>query len=108
MHGQAPGEGDAKLKNLLGQASQPDLIAWLQRNEERARRLTPAEIEELLAMQGEAGPLAALGVERVIELLERKRELIRRVYAVAGSEYLGLLEQIVALLYDRVKPTEAG
>jgi transcriptional regulator with XRE-family HTH domain len=108
MHGQAPADGDDRLKTLLGQARQPELVAWLQRNEDRARRLTPAEVEELLDMQGEGRPLVIVGVERVIELLERKRELIRRVHAVAGTEYLSLLEQIVQLLYDRIRPAEGG
>lgn len=104
MHGQSPLPQDERLKRLVGQATQPELLGWLQRNEERASRLTPAEIEELLAMQGESGPLATVGVERVIEMLERKRELIGRVHAIAATEYLPLLEQMVGLIYDRVRP----
>ena len=103
MRGQSPIEGDAQLKRLMDQISQPELLAWLQRNEERARKLAPAEVEELIAMQGDNGPLAAVGVGRVVELLERKRELLDRVRAIAGSEYLELLESIVSLLYEKVR-----
>lgn len=106
MHGQAPGQTDEKMKRLFNLVSQPELLAWLQRNENRANQLTPAEVEELLAMQDEAGPLAALGVERVIESFERKRELMRRVHVVAGTEYVALLQSIVDLLYDKVSPAQ--
>jgi transcriptional regulator with XRE-family HTH domain len=103
MHGQDGSPGDARLKQLFAQVAQPELLAWIERNAERARQLTPAEVEELLAMQGDTGPLAAVGPERVIELLERKRDLLQRVHAIAATEYLSLLEQLVELMYQRVK-----
>jgi transcriptional regulator with XRE-family HTH domain len=103
MRGQLPAEADERLKRILDQVSQPELTAWLQRNEERARQLTPQEIEELIAMQGVGGPLETVGVGRMIELLERKRDLLSRVHAIAGSEYLSLLEQFVGLLYDKIR-----
>jgi transcriptional regulator with XRE-family HTH domain len=103
MRGQTPVEGDEQWKRIMAQVAQPELQAWLQRNEERARRLSPAEIEELLSMQGDGGPLAAVGVGPVIEMLERKRELLDRVRAIAGSEYLKLLEQFVELLYEKIR-----
>jgi transcriptional regulator with XRE-family HTH domain len=102
MHGQ-DGQPDARLKQLFAQVTHPELLAWIERNEERTRRLSAAEIEELLAMQGEAGPLSAVGPERVIDLLERKRDLLQRVHAIAATEYLGLLEQIIELMYQRIK-----
>ena len=102
MHGQDGNTGDARMKQLFAQVMQPDLLGWLERNEDRARSLTPAEVEELLAMQSDGGPLAAIGPERVIELLERKRELLRRVHAISATEYLTLLEQLVELMYQRV------
>jgi len=103
MQGHTDVTADDRVKRLLDQATRPELLAWVQRNGERASQLTPAEIEELLTMQSDGGILAALGVERVIELMERKRELIRQVHVVAGSEYLGLLEQFVRILHDRVQ-----
>lgn len=105
MHGQAGTSGDDRLKQLFSQVTQPDLLAWLERNQERAKGLTPAEVEELLAMQQDGGPLAAIGPERVVELLERKRELLRRVHAIAMTEYMTLLEQLVELMYQRVNRT---
>lgn len=103
MRGQSTATDDERLKRLLDQATRPELLAWVQRNADRASRLEPAEIEELLTMQGDGGTLAALGVERVVELMERKRELLRQIHAVAGTEYLGLLEQFVQLLFDRIR-----
>jgi len=103
MRGQSPVEADERLKRIMDQVSQPELLAWLQRNEDRARQLTPSEIEELISMQGAGGPLETVGVGRMIELLERKRELIGRVHAIAGSEYLALLEQFVGLVYDKIR-----
>ena len=107
MRGQAAPEGNDQFQALLAQVSQPELTAWLRRNEDRARRLSPSEVDELIDMQGPSGPLVAMGVERVIEHLERKRELLNRVRAVAGTEYLSLLEQIDALLYDKPQPNSS-
>lgn len=104
MRGQAAPEGNDRFQALLAQVTQPELAAWLKRNEDRARQLTSAESEELLEMQGPSGPLAAIGVERVVEQVERKRELIQRVQAIAGTEYLNLLEQFVAVLFEKTQP----
>jgi hypothetical protein len=62
------------------------------------------EIDELLSLQGTGGPLTNIGVERYVELLERKRKLIHQVHAIAGTEYLDVLEKLVALMYERVQP----
>jgi transcriptional regulator with XRE-family HTH domain len=51
MQGHAPADGDENLRRLYGQASQPELRSWLERNPDRARQLTPAEIDELLELQ---------------------------------------------------------
>jgi hypothetical protein len=82
------------------------LLAWLERNGERARRLTPADVDELLGLQEQGVALTAIGVERFVELLERKRELIDRIRVLAGTEYLSLLEQFVGVLYEKVNPGE--
>jgi hypothetical protein len=86
------------------EATQPELRAWLERNPDRAQHLNGEEIDELLSLQGTGGPLTAFGVEHFVELIERKRQLIQQVHAIAGTEYLDLLEQFVALLYEKVQP----
>ncbi len=97
----APAES---LRRLYDQATQPELLAWLERNPERAGRLSPAELDELLSLQGTGGPLTAFGVEHFIDLLERKRKLKEQVDAIAGTEYLQTLETIVSLLYEKIQP----
>ena len=104
MNSQRPAEGDETIRRLYESATQPELQSWLDRNPERARRLTRDEIDELLSIQGTGGPLTQIGVERYVELIERKRKLIDQVQAVAGTEYLDLLEKMVALMYDKVQP----
>jgi transcriptional regulator with XRE-family HTH domain len=104
MTTQLPRDGDEVLRRLYEQATQPQLLAWIERNPERARQLTEDEIDELLSLQGTGGPLTHIGVEHFVELIERKRKLIQKVHAVAGTEYLELLEQIVLLLYEKVQP----
>lgn len=108
MRGAAPAEGEDKLKRLYEYATQPELLAWLERHPDRARRLTDAEIDQLLALQGPDGPLARMGVEHVVELLERKRRLHEKVESIANTEYLALLEQIVELLHEKVRPSGLG
>ena len=92
------------MQALFEKASQPELVAWVERNAERARRLTPDEIEELVALQGSGGPLTGFGVERFVEMIERKRRLIEQVRAIAGTEYIDVLEKLVALMYEKVQP----
>ena len=95
-------------RRLLDQAGHPELRAWLERNPERARRLAREDLDELLAMQGEGGPFAVFGVEGVVQRLERRRRLIGQVGVIANTEYLELLEQLVGLLYDKVRPAGEG
>ena len=104
MNGLLPAHTDEMLRRLYEQATQPELLAWIERNPERARRMAPQEIDELLSLQGTGGPLTDFGVDRFVELLERKRSLIHKVHAVAGTEYMDLLEKLVQLLYDKVQP----
>ena len=40
----------------------------------------------------------------VVEMIERKRRLIQQVHAVAGTEYIDVLEKLVALMYEKVQP----
>jgi transcriptional regulator with XRE-family HTH domain len=104
MHGQRPAEGDETLRRLYERATLADLLAWLERNIDRARQLTPAEIDEVLELQ-DNGSLTTIGVERCVELIERRRRLLEQVRTVARSEYLAFLEQVVGLLYEKVQPS---
>src|SRR5438067_4298747 len=56
MHGKPPADEEA-LKLLDERSSLPALKNWLERNKERAAGLLPAEVQELLDMQGPSGPL---------------------------------------------------
>jgi transcriptional regulator with XRE-family HTH domain len=93
---------DARLSALA--ATQPELQAWLERHPARAATLGRDEIDELGSLQGTGGPLTQFGVEHFVKLLERKRELKRRVDAIAGTEYLDLVEQLIGLVYDKIRP----
>ncbi len=104
MHEGHPANGVAPLRRLLGQATQPELVAWLERNPERSQQLSDEEVDELLALQDAEGALTALGVEDVVKGLERRRRLVQQVQVVAGTEYLDLLEKFVTLLHEKVQP----
>lgn len=103
MKSKPPADFDQRAR-LYEQATQPELLAWLERNRERADQLTPAELDELLSLQGTGGPLTAFGVAHFVDLIERKRRLMDQVAAVAGTEYIDLLEQLVRLLYEKIQP----
>ncbi|MFN4261036.1 MAG: helix-turn-helix transcriptional regulator [Gemmataceae bacterium] len=92
------------LRQRLDQATQPELISWLERNPERAARLTDEDMDELFSLQGTGGPLTRMGVEHFVSLIERKRRLIEKVHAVANTEYIELLEQMVQLMYEKIQP----
>jgi transcriptional regulator with XRE-family HTH domain len=102
MNGQAPLALEDPLRGLYEKASNPHLLGWIERNPERARQLTADEIDELLSIPEET--LNSIGVEHFIEIIERKRRLIQQVHAIAGTEYLDLLEKLVALMYDKIQP----
>jgi transcriptional regulator with XRE-family HTH domain len=104
MHGPRPGEAEPTQRRLYEQATQPELVSWLDRNPERARQLTAEEIDELLSLQGTGGPLTQFGVEHFVEQIERRRTLVQKVHAIAGTEYMDLLEKFVDVLYDKVQP----
>jgi hypothetical protein len=104
MHHQAQPEADATRRRLYEEATQPELTAWLERNPDRAKQLSPEEIDELLSIQGVGGPMSASGVEYYVKQVERKRQLIQKVQVVANTEYLDLLEQFVGVLFEKVQP----
>lgn len=101
---QPPAEGDARLHRLFEQATQPELLSWMERNPERAQQLSDEEVDELLSLQGTGGPLTSFGVEHFVNLIERKRKLIEQIHAIAGTEYLDMLEQLIGLMFDKVQP----
>jgi transcriptional regulator with XRE-family HTH domain len=96
--------GDDELRRLYEQAAQPELQAWIEAHPERARQFSAEEIDELISLQGTGGPLTPAGVEHFAAVIERKRRLLQQVHAVAGTEYLELLEKLVGLLYEKVQP----
>jgi transcriptional regulator with XRE-family HTH domain len=73
------------LRRKYAEMTQPELKMWVERNPDRARQLTPDELDELI---------------------ERRRKLVKQLHVLAGTEYLDLLEQLVALLYEKVRPPE--
>lgn len=101
MHGKPPADEEA-LKLLYDRAALPELVAWLDRNKDRAADLRPDEINELLEMQTPGGPLEKLGVEHFVEFLERRRRLVCQVRAIAGTEYIDALETVVRLMFEKV------
>lgn len=105
MHGLRQPPDEEALKLLQDKATHPELAAWVQNQPERAAQLSVVEAEELISIQGPNGPLARIGVEKYIELIERKRRLLQQASVIAGSEYLCLLEQIVNLLHEKIRPS---
>ncbi len=51
MNESHPANGIAPLRRLYERATQPELVAWMERNGERARQLADDEVDELLALQ---------------------------------------------------------
>ena len=92
------------LRVLYEQATQPELLAWLEQNPDRAARFSPLEIDELLSLQGTGGPLTAFGVGHYVDQLERRRKILEQVAIIAGTEQIDLLEQFVGLLYEKIQP----
>src|SRR5262245_12180710 len=107
MHGKPPADEES-LKLLYERATLPDLVAWLDRNKDRAATLRADEVQELLDMQTPGGALEKIGVESCVELIERRRHLVCQVKEIAGTEYLEFLEQFVRLIYEKVKPIRRG
>ena len=99
-----PGES---LRRLYETVSQPELATWMECHPERAGQLTPGEMDELLSLQGTGGPLTPFGVGQAVERIERKRRLLEQAAVVASTEYIDMLEAMVALMYEKVQPYRA-
>jgi transcriptional regulator with XRE-family HTH domain len=108
MHGNNPIGGHKALRHLYEQASQPELLAWIDRNPERAKLLEAEEMDELLSLQGVGGPLTAFGVEHFVTQIERRRQLMDKVRTIAGTELVDVLEKVVELMYEKVQPYGEG
>ncbi len=108
MHGKKLPEHEGGLRRLTERAANSELLGWLERNPDRAAQLTPDEAEELLGMEGPNGALSRLGAEHCVERIERKRRLIRRAAAVASTDYIDTLEQIVGLMFEKLQPPRAA
>jgi transcriptional regulator with XRE-family HTH domain len=104
MQSRTPARDEETSRRLYERATQPELLAWIERNPERAGQLCPAEIDELLSLQGTGGHLTSFGVERFVECIERRRRLHVQIDVIAGTEYLDVLESIVSLMYEKVQP----
>ena len=104
VDGTAEGGPEDSLRRRYEQATQPELRAWIERNPDRARQLSDDEMDELFSLQGTGGPLTAFGVDAFVQRIERRRKLVQQVHAIAGTEYMDLLEQLVGLLYEKVQP----
>jgi transcriptional regulator with XRE-family HTH domain len=101
MHGKPPADEEAR-KLLHSSATLPELVAWLERNSERAAEFRADEISDLLAMQEPGGAMERLGVEQCVENIERKREVLLKVKMILSTEFIDLLEQVVDLVSDRI------
>jgi transcriptional regulator with XRE-family HTH domain len=97
-------DADKTQHRLYEEATQPELLAWLERNPDRAKQLTPEEIDELLSVQGTGGPLTNVGVEHYVKQVERKRKLKQQVDVVANTELIDVLEKVVELMFEKVQP----
>ena len=104
MNRHPPADDSAHLHRLYEQATQPEVMAWIERQPDRARQFSEDEMDELLSLQGTGGPLTVSGIEHFVALIQRKRRLVERIHAIAGTEYLELLEKFVALLYEKIQP----
>lgn len=99
-----PANGVAPLRRLYEKAMQPELVAWIERNGDRAQQLSDGEVDELLNLQESPDALNAIGVEGFVSQLERRRRLLQQVQTIAATEFRDLLEQFVSLLYEKVQP----
>src|SRR5580700_4019980 len=52
MRDSQPTNGDDGVRRLYDQATQPELLSWMERNPDRAGQLSGEEIDELLSLQG--------------------------------------------------------
>ncbi|VTS06589.1 helix-turn-helix domain-containing protein [Tuwongella immobilis] len=105
IHGKVEPDADV-WETLYDQARHQILLDWLERNRQRASQLRPEQAEELLQMQGPNGPMLRLGVDACVDLIERRSKICEQVRQLADSEFLPLLEQLVALMWEKHSATK--
>ena len=108
MHGKPPTEDLGGVKKLTEAGASKELIDWLQSHPERAALVTSEEADDLLTQDGPGKGIAQLGPEHFIELVERRRRILRRVHAIATTGYIDLLEPLVNLMFEKLQPPAKG
>lgn len=103
MHGKTPEKDLGGSKKLAEQASSKELLEWLREHPDRASQITEEEADDLLAQDGPEKGIAQLGVEHWVELIERRRRILRRVHAIATTGYIDLLEPLVNLMFEKIQ-----
>lgn len=99
--------GDETLARKYEAACQPELLAWMEDNKERAAKLAPEELDKLYSLQGVGGPLTRHGVEHFVAQIERQRVVKDRLDAILDTEYLEYVELMVNLLWEKIQPYAA-
>jgi transcriptional regulator with XRE-family HTH domain len=94
----------AQRQRLFERPLHPELRVWLERHPQRAMQLSDSELDELAALGDSAEMLNAFTIAHAVERIERRRAIMQRAAAIAGTEYVDLLEQFVTLLYEKIRP----
>lgn len=104
MHGKPPEKELGGAKKLQEQATSKELLEWLRQHPERAAQITDEEADDLLTQDGPGKGIVQLGAEHWVELVERRRRILRRVHAIATTGYIDLLEPLVNLMFEKIQP----
>lgn len=97
-------EAEHGRRRQLEAAMQPELIAWLESNPDRAAAFTEEEIDELFSLFGTGGPLTKEGVEHFAAQIERRRQLLDKVRTITASNLAEKFEALVQLFFDLLQP----
>lgn len=108
MHGKPPEKEHGGARKLAEQATSKELLEWLREHPERAAQITDEEADDLLAQDGPGKGIVQLGAEHWVELVERRRRILRRVHAIATTGYIDLLEPLVNLMFEKIQSPVKG
>ncbi|MGF1580581.1 MAG: helix-turn-helix transcriptional regulator [Gemmataceae bacterium] len=100
LNGSGPVPTSTSLREL---ATDQRLLAWIDRNPERAGDLLPDEIDEILSLE-ESGVFVTQGVEMFVQNIERRRRLIEKIQDIASTEHFEHLEAIIELMHKDINP----
>jgi transcriptional regulator with XRE-family HTH domain len=103
MHGKQPEKDLGGARKLSEQAISKELHDWLREHPERAAQITDEEADDLLSQDGPGKGIVQLGAEHWVELVERRRRILRRVHAIATTGYIDLLEPLVNLMFEKIQ-----